>query len=474
MAGIEIKKISKNIWEIPQHGKMIVPGRIFASENLVGKIKKDETIKQICNVASLPGIVKYSIALPDAHMGYGFSVGGVAAFDIDKGIISPGGIGFDINCGVRLLSSNLSKNEFLKKRKETAIKIRKDIPSGVGRAGYFRLSEKEIKEILKDGVNWAIRNGYGEKEDAENCEDGGCLLGAEPDKVSARAVGRGRNQLGTIGAGNHFLEIQEVEEIIDEKAAEAFGIKKGKICVLIHSGSRGLGHQTCSDYIVKMEEKYGHSHLADRQLAYAPIKSRLGEDYIGAMKSAANFAFCNRQLISHLVREAFKKYFPASELKLVYDVAHNIAKQEEFEIDGKKRKLYVHRKGATRSFGKGNKAIPKKYRNIGQPIFIPGSMGTASYVLAGQNKAGKISFSSAPHGAGRELSRSYAVKNISAQKIKEQLKKKDILIEAGSVKGIAEEAPEAYKDVEEVVRVSHELGIAKKVAKLKPLAVIKG
>ncbi len=378
------------------------------------------------------------------------------------------------NCGVRLLSSNLTKKEFLKKRKELTHQIKRDIPSGVGVRGEFRLNDKEVDAVLKNGVNWAIEKGYGSKEDKENCEDSGCLDGADPSKISGKARGRGKNQLGTLGAGNHFLEIQEVEKVFDEKTAKLFGLEKGKICVLIHSGSRGLGHQTASDYILKMEKEYGFDNLPDRELVCAPIKSKLGEDYLGAMRAAANFAFTNRHLIMHQVREAFKKHFPRSELRLVYDVAHNIAKFEEFTIKGKKVKLCVHRKGATRSFGPGRKELPKKYQKAGQPIFIPGSMGTYSYVLAGTKKASEISFASTAHGAGRLLSRTYAKNNLSLDKIKKDLEDHGVYIEAESGAGILEEAPEAYKDVNEVVKVSDELGIGKIVARLKPLAVVKG
>ncbi len=472
---MEIKKISENVYELKKEGKMLVPGRVFASEKLIEKIKEDKTLEQLRNVAQLPGIVGYSLAMPDAHQGYGFSVGGVAAFDIQKGIVSPGGIGYDINCGVRLLASNLTKEEFLKKRKEITHQIKRDVPSGVGVKGEFSFKEKELDDVMKRGVVWAVENGYAMKEDAEKCEDGGCILGAEPEKVSAKAKGRGRNQLGTLGAGNHFLEIQEIDEIYDEKTAKAFGLKKkGQICVLIHSGSRGLGHQTASDYIRDMEKEYGFKQLPDRELACAPINSKLGRDYLGAMRAAANFAFVNRTLIMYQIRNAFKKYFPKSNLELVYDVAHNIAKFETFEIDGKKKELCIHRKGATRSFGKGRKELPAMYRKVGQPIFIPGSMGTYSYVLCGTNEASKISFASTAHGAGRVLSRSYAIKNLNLESIKKDLADRDIYTEAGSMKGILEEAPEAYKDVNEVVKVSDELGIGKLVVRLKPLAVVKG
>ncbi len=471
---MNIKKISENIWEIPKEGRMNVPGRIFASEKLMEKIKQDKTLEQIKNAAMLPGIVKYSIAMPDAHQGYGLCVGGVIAFNLKKGIVSPGATGYDINCGVRLLASNINKSEFLKKRKEITHQIKRDVPSGIGRGGEIKFSEKEINEILEKGVKYFVEKGIGKKEDLENCEDNGCIKGADFEKISQRAKARGKNQLGTIGAGNHFLEIQEIEEIYDEKTAKVFGLKEGKICVLIHSGSRGLGHQTCSDYLKICEKEYGINHLPDRELAYAPISSKIGQDYLGAMRAAANFAFCNRHLIAHLVKKDFSKFFPKEELKLVYDVAHNIIKFEEFEINGKKTELCVHRKGATRSFGKNRKELPKKYKKTGQPILIPGSMGTYSYVLVGTEKAREISFASTAHGAGRVLSRTEAKKNFSPESVRKELEEKNVYIEAGSIKGVVEEAPSAYKDVNEVVRVSHELGIGNLVARLKPLAVIKG
>ena len=470
----KMKKFAENIYELPKQGKMLVAGRIFASDRIFAAVE-ETCVQQVANVAQLAGIVGSSLAMPDVHSGYGFPVGGVAAFDIENGIISPGGIGYDINCGVRLLASNLDKKEFLKKRNEILNEIYKEVPSGVGKKGEFKLNEKELDLVLKEGVSWAAKKNYCTEKDLENCEDFGCIKGAEPSKVSQKAKSRGRSQLGTLGAGNHFLEVQEVERIFDEKTARIFGLEKeGQICVLIHSGSRGLGHQTASDYIRAMEKEFGFGHLPDRELACAPIKSALGQNYLGAMRAAANFAFVNRTLIMHQIRKAFKKYFPNSELGLVYDVAHNIAKFEEFEINRKTTKLCVHRKGATRSFGKGRQELPKIYQSTGQPIFIPGSMGTYSYVLVGTEKAREISFASTAHGAGRLLSRSYAVKNISRQQVQDELEQQNVIIKAGSIKGIVEEAPKAYKDVNEVVKISHELGIGNLVARLKPLGVVKG
>lgn len=474
MFKMETKKIAENIWEIPKTGKMNVHGIVFASDILMDKIKEDKTLEQVKNVAQLPGIVEKSIALPDAHQGYGFSIGGVAAFDIKTGIISPGGVGYDINCGVRLLTTNIPKKEFLKKRTEILNEIYKSIPVGVGKKSEFKLSDSELNEVLNKGANWALEKGYALPDDLDKTEDNGCIQGADSSKVSQKAKSRGRSQLGTIGAGNHFIEIQEVDTIFDKEIAKSYGLKKEQICVMIHTGSRGLGHQTASDFIQLMEKEYGFKNLPDRELICAPIESKLGKDYRVAMASAANFAFANRQLIAHQVRKSFSKFFPNAEISLVYDIAHNIAKFEEHIVNGKKMILCVHRKGATRSFGPGRKEIPKDYKSVGCPIMIPGSMGTFSYVLAGTKKAEEISFASTAHGAGRLLSRSFAINNLSSEKIKKELKDKNVEVISGSTKGILEEAPEAYKDVNEVARVSDALGIGKLVARLRPLAVTKG
>ena len=471
---MKIKKISENVWEIEKEGKMNVPAIIFASDSLMGKIKLDKTLEQAKNVAELPGIIKQVVVMPDAHQGYGLPIGGVIAFHAEKGIISPGAVGYDILCGVRLLTTNIKKSDFLKKRDQVLKELYKNIPSGVGEESELKLSDKQIDEVLQKGSHWALENGYANAEDIENTEDNGCIQGADPKKVSQKAKGRGRKQLGTLGAGNHFLEVQEIDTIHDEKIAEIFNLNKENVTVMIHTGSRGLGHQTASDYIQKMEKEYGHSHLPDRELAYAPLESELGKDYRAAMAAAANFAFTNRQLITHQIRKSLKKFFMKSKIDVVYDIAHNIAKFEEFTIDGKKQTLCVHRKGATRSFGPGRKEIPEKYRKIGCPIFIPGSMGTYSYVLVGTKKAEEISFASTAHGAGRLLSRTYAKNNITPEHLQQELKEHNVAIKAGSIKGLLEEAPEAYKDVNEVVRVSHELGIGNLVARLKPLAVMKG
>ena len=453
---------------------MLAPAFVFASPSMFLAMQKDKTLEQIKNIAKLPGLVGAVYAMPDAHQGYGFPIGGVAAFDLEKGIISPGGVGYDINCGVRLLVSDISLKEFMLKRKEIMNSLGKNIPSGVGTKSKLSLTNKEIEIVLRDGVKWAVEKGFATKDDLNHIEDNGCIDGADASKVSQKARGRGLNQAGSLGAGNHFLEVQVVEKIFNEKLAKFYGIKKDTICVLIHSGSRGLGHQVASDYIKKMEDKYGFDKLPDRELACAPIKSELGKDYLAAMACAANFGFVNRQLLTFRLREIFTVFFPKKELKLVYDVAHNIAKIEEHFINGKKQRVCVHRKGATRSFGPGRKEIPADYRKVGQPIFIPGSMGTYSYVLCGTSEAEKLTFASTAHGAGRLLSRSFASKNITAEHLKKELDEHDVILEAGSLKGAVEEAPEAYKDVNEVVRVSHELGIGKIVARLKPLGVVKG
>ncbi len=471
---VSVKKLAENMWEIKATKKMRVPGIIFASDALMEKIKTDKTLEQVSNVAQLPGIVEKSLAMPDAHMGYGFSIGGVAAFDAKEGIISPGGVGYDINCGVRLVMTNLSKETFLPKREQLMQTLTELVPSGVGRTSAFMYDDKTLKQILETGTAWAVKEKLATKADQDKTEDTGCIAGADANKVSQKARARGRAQLGTLGAGNHFLELQVVETIYDKDTAKTFGLKEGNVCLMIHTGSRGLGHQVASDYIHKMEKEYGHAHLPDRELISAPIQSRLGKEYRAAMAAAANFAFVNRQIVHHQVRTAFSKHFEQSKCNLVYDIAHNIAKFEEFTIDGKKKTLCVHRKGATRSFGPGRKELPLAYQQTGCPIFIPGSMGTHSYVLAGTRKARSLSFASTAHGAGRVMSRSNAMQTLSASNVRKELKDYDVHLAAGSDKGIVQEAPQAYKDVNEVVRVSHEVGIGTMVARLKPIGVIKG
>jgi tRNA-splicing ligase RtcB (3'-phosphate/5'-hydroxy nucleic acid ligase) len=470
---IEIKKISEFEWEIPKTGKMLVPGKIFASEKLITDMKRDITFNQVRNVATLPGILKASIAMPDAHQGYGMEIGGVAAFDLEKGVISPGMTGFDINCGIRILVTDIKTEDFIKKKKEVLHSVYRSVPSGVGKGHKKKLDFKDIDEILVKGAEWAVENGYGKKEDLEKCEESGRMPGANPEDVSQRAKARGLPQLGTLGSGNHFLEFQNTDEIFDEKIAKVFGLKKGYITIMIHCGSRGLGHQVASDYMKLIEDKYGWPE-EDRELSSAPINSELGKKYYSAMAGAVNFALCNRQMIMHYVQEQIKYYFPNAKTSLVYDVCHNISKLEEHNVDGKTKTVLVVRKGATRAFGPGRKELPKIYKETGQPIILPGSMGTSSYVLVGTKKAEEISFGSTAHGAGRVESRSQALRELRGEDVKKQLNDKGIDVEAGSWQGLAEEAPQVYKDIDEVVRVSHEAGIGKLVAKVIPIAVMKG
>lgn len=472
---VEIKKINEYEWEIPKTGKMKVPVRIFASEKLLDKMKEDETFKQAMDVAKLKGIQKASYVMPDGHMGYGFSIGGVAAMNLENGVISPGGIGFDINCGIRILTTNLTKKQILSKKKDMIHQISRDVPKGIGKGSVVKLDKNEIKEILETGAKWAVKNGYGRKEDLERTEDYGCLEGANAEDVSERAIARGLPQLGSLGSGNHFLEIQEVDEIYDKEIAKKFGItEKGQITIGIHCGSRGLGHQVASDYIKLIEEKYGWKDLPDRELINAPINSDLGQKYLSAMRCAANFAYCNRQMIMEWTRKAVKIFFPEAKLDLIYDVCHNIAKIEEHTVDGKEKEVLIMRKGATRSFGPGRKELPSIYKETGQPVLLPGTMGTASYILVGTEESEELSFSSTAHGAGRVMSRHAAMRTQRLEDVKKELQEKGIDVEAGSWKGLVEEAPSVYKDIDEVVRVSDKLGIGRLVAKLKPIAVMKG
>ncbi|USN45737.1 MAG: RtcB family protein [Candidatus Woesearchaeota archaeon] len=471
------KKISDFAYTIEKTGSMNVPVKIIASEKLMDKMLQDNCITQGIHVATLPGIKGWSVMMPDAHQGYGFSIGGVAAIDCEHGCISPGGIGFDINCGVRLLASNLKKEDVQQKIDPLLNALFRLIPPGVGAKSLYRLTDKELEDVLRNGATWAVKANIGLQEDLECCEESGTMPEADPTKVSQKAKSRGRGQLGTLGAGNHFLEIQYVEEIFDQDIAKTFGITEvGQVVIMIHTGSRGLGHQVCSDYLRKMEEAFPDiiASLPEKDLIYAPAKSPLAKEYYGAMCAAANFAWTNRHVIGHQVRKAFKSVFPESNLQTIYDVAHNIAKKEEHVADGKPFTAWVHRKGATRAFGPKRKEIPERYRNVGQPIFIPGSMGTASYVLVGTEKAMQESFGSTAHGAGRMMSRVQANKNWSGEEIKADLAKEHIIVKAKSWRGISEEAPLAYKDVDEVVKVSHDAGIGSLVAKLKPMGVVKG
>jgi len=471
----KLRKIEKNIYEIPKSGKMLVPGRIFASEKLMESISQDKTLEQVKNVAMLSGIQKYSLAMPDAHQGYGFSIGGVAAFDLKEGIISPGGVGYDINCGVNMLVTNLPIEKFLKKRTQLLEEIYKNVPSGVGSKGKIRVTKDILMEVLSKGSKWAVSQGYGIKTDIEKTEENGCMPKADPHLVSERALQRGMPQLGSLGAGNHFIEVQKIDQIFDEDITKKFSLDKNHVTIMIHTGSRGLGHQVASDYIKEMENKYGFKDLPDRELINAPIQSDLGQKYYAAMSAATNYAFTNRQLIMHWVRESFNKIFDDVKLDLVYSLCHNVAKFEKHKINNKVKEVCVHRKGATRAFGPEREELPKIYQKTGQPILLPGSMGTASYVLVGTKKAEEISFSSTAHGAGRVMSRHAALKQFRGEKVKNQLKKeKDIEIKAGSWKSLAEEAPLTYKNIHNVVEVSHELGIGNKVVRVVPLACIKG
>jgi tRNA-splicing ligase RtcB len=473
---MELKKINEFTWQISKSGNMKVPAVVYASEKLLNQIKQDKTLEQLKNVACLKGIQKHAAVMPDAHQGYGFPIGGVAAFDMDEGIISPGGVGYDINCGVRLMRTDLDLKKFESKKSEVLNEIFNKVPAGVGKGGLTKVSKDVLLEVLKKGAKWAVENGYGRKEDLDRIEENGMMKDADPSKVSDRAVARGMPQLGTLGAGNHFVEIQKVDKIFDKETAKIFGInKEGQITVMVHTGSRGLGHQVASDYIQKMENKYGFENLPDRELINAPINSDLGQDYYKAMCSAINFAFANRQMIMHWTRESFKEVFGSDEgIDLVYGVCHNIAKFEKHKIDGKQKMVCIHRKGATRSFGPGREEIPELYRKLGQPVLIPGSMGTASYVLVGTTKAEEISFGSTAHGAGRVMSRHAALRQKRGEQVVKDLAAKGIEVKGASWKGIAEEMPEAYKDIDEVVRVSDGIGIGKAVARLVPLEVMKG
>ncbi len=459
---------------------MKVPIRIFANEALLSKMTTDRTIWQATNVASMPGIVGHAVVLPDGHEGYGFPVGCVAAMDAKEGMISPGGVGYDINCGVRLVRTNLMESDVRPQIKELVTDLFNSIPSGVGSKGAIRLSQSQLDEVLVRGVQWAIDNGYGTSEDAEACEESGQMENADPNKVSDRARKRGAPQLGSLGSGNHFLELQRVEEVHDEEAAKRMGIEKGHITILIHCGSRGFGHQVCSDYLRTSERalaKY-NIKLADRELACVPNNSEEGESYRKAMFSALNFAWSNRQMITHWTRKSFERVLKQSEsdleMNLVYDVAHNIAKVENHKIDGKERSVVVHRKGATRAFPANRDEVPKKYRDLGQPVFIPGSMGTSSWILLGQPNSMNLTFGSTAHGAGRMMSRTKARKSFTESQVKKSLSDKGIFVKSLTRDGVVEETPQAYKDVNAVVHVSHELGIATKVAKLVPIGVIKG
>jgi tRNA-splicing ligase RtcB (3'-phosphate/5'-hydroxy nucleic acid ligase) len=473
----DFKKISPYVWELGKDFRagMSVPARIYATEKMLQHLLNERAVEQLVNMATLPGVEKYVMAMPDVHQGYGFPIGGVAAMRADDGIISPGGVGYDINCGVRCLVSQYSRHELKKKIEKLANQMQREVPSGVGREGIINLSSSQMNEVLDSGVKWAKKNGYASDQDEDVIEEHGSYAAADAKCVSDEAKYRGSKQLGTLGAGNHFVEIQEVVEVFDEEVAKNFGIFLQQVVITIHTGSRGLGHQVCTDYVRLMNQKSNglNIELPDRELICSSFSSDIGQQYFHAMAAAANFAWTNRQIITHHIRGAWQRVLGSNDknrLDLVYDVAHNMAKLEVH--DGKK--FIVHRKGATRAFAPGHSELPEKYQSTGQPIFIPGSMGTFSYVLAGTREAMQKTFGSTCHGAGRSMSRMKAKKSIDYGQLNARLKKYGVVVRANSRKGLVEEAPEAYKNIENVVEVVSQCNIAKKIAKLKPLAVIKG
>ncbi|HAT6976881.1 TPA: RNA-splicing ligase RtcB [Legionella pneumophila] len=471
-----LKKINDFEWQIPQHGKMLVPGVIFASEQLILDMDM-KVYEQLSNVATLPGIVSSAYAMPDAHWGYGFPIGGVAAFDPDEGgVISAGGVGFDISCGVRLLSTGLKRDQLELVKVSLADALFAHIPAGVGSRSGIHLTIKQLDDMMRGGAHWAVKQGYGELADLERIEDRGCVEGAIPDFVSEQAKKRQKNEMGTLGSGNHYLEVQEVKQIYCSETATALNLNKGDIVVSIHCGSRGLGHQIGTDYLRSMviESQHYGIRLADKELACAPIHSKLGEKYLGAMRAGINCALANREIITHFMRNVFQDILPGTQIDLIYDVSHNTCKEEFHEVDGKKRRLFVHRKGATRALGPGHPQLPKSVSHIGQPVIIGGSMGTSSYVLAGVKGSEQKSFSSACHGAGRAMSRHQAMKKWNGKDIADKLAQQGILIRSGSYRGVAEEAPGAYKDVHSIVDAAEMSGLAKKVAKLIPVICVKG
>jgi len=478
-----LKKVDDYRWEIPTSYKpgMRVPGLVFADERMLRQIVEEQALEQVANVATLPGIVQYSLAMPDIHWGYGFPVGGVAGFDLDEGIISPGSIGFDINCGVRLIRTNLRAEQVREKLQLIVDRLFAAVPSGIGSTGRIKVDMRHIDDVLSGGAKWAVKNGYGWPEDLEMIEAGGALEAADPDAVSQAAKQRGRGQIGTLGSGNHFLEVQVVDQVYDREAAQAMEIaEEGQVVVFVHCGSRGLGHQVCTDYL-RTADRSAREHgitLVDRQLACMPFKSPEGQEYLSAMSAAANFAWANRQMIMHWVREAFSSVFAQSAeslgMHLVYDVAHNIGKVEEYEVNGQQKPLVVHRKGATRAFPPGHPEIPAKYKRIGQPVLIPGDMGRYSFIAVGTEEAMRLSFGSTCHGAGRVMGRKQAVRTLAGVDVAEQLRQQGILVRAQDRGLLAEEAPAAYKDVADVVGVCQAVGISRRVARARPLGVVKG
>lgn len=473
---MELRRINELTWEIPREGGMLVPGRIFANEGLMEAVRRDRASDQVANVAHLPGIVEASFAMPDIHWGYGFPIGGVAATRVSDGVVSPGGVGFDICCGVRLLGSGIDESEFAARRDQIMAELDRRIPRGVGKGAVAPGSL--IEDVLRDGAAAALRNGYGNERDLQRCEEYGTSEGANPAEITEKAVARGMSQLGSLGAGNHFLEVQVVDQVLDEETAGVFGLATGMVVVMIHCGSRGLGHQTCTDQLRAMGNAMSKHHIdvPDRQLACVPVRSREGEAYLGAMAAAANFAWANRHILAHETREAFATGIGASAddlgMDLVFDVAHNLAKVESHEVSAKTTEVCVHRKGATRAFGPGHPDLPEDLRPVGQPVLVPGSMGTASWVLKGTG--GNPAFGSAAHGAGRLMSRKQAKSKSSGADVRKGLEHEGISVRPGSVKLLSEEAPYAYKDVDEVVSVCEGAGLASRVARLRPLGVVKG
>ncbi|RKX46771.1 MAG: RNA-splicing ligase RtcB [Thermotogae bacterium] len=473
---MKIRKLGKYKWMIEKEGNMKVPAVIFTDEESIESEELQNAAQQIANVATLSGIVRYAVAMPDIHWGYGFPIGGVAAFDTDEGIISPGGVGFDINCGVRLLTVDIPADEILPKLELLADAIFRSVPVGVGSRRHERYPKKVLEQVCLKGAQWAVEEGFGQEEDLQHIEDGGRLKEVDPDAVSDRAYERGSDELGTLGSGNHFMEIQRVERVYDREAAVFLGIVENTVTVMIHSGSRGFGHQIATDYITLMRNQLkGHNaDLPDRQLINAPFRHPVGQRYYKAMCCAANYAFANRQMITYYVRQAFASVFPGAKLKVVYDVAHNVAKVEEHEVDGERLKLVVHRKGATRAFGPGNSTLSGIFRNLGQPVLIPGDMGTASYVLLGTKEAEKEAFGTTAHGAGRRLGRKEAKRRLSLSQVMKEMRERKIVVRSASKGTLIEEAPEAYKDVDRVVEITEAAGLSKRVVRLVPLAVIKG
>ncbi len=476
----QLEKIDDYRWRVPRSTKdgMLTDAVIYADERLLRDILRDQSIEQAINVAMLPGIVGSSLAMPDIHQGYGFPIGGVAATLPDEGgVVSPGGVGFDINCGVRLLSSTLTREEVGPKIRDLVNQLFRDVPSGAGRGGQIHVSYQDLNKVLEHGVAWMVEHGYGRPEDLPVCEESGAIDGADPGAVSDRAKKRGLSQIGTLGSGNHFLEVQYVEKVFEPEIAQVLGLYENEVVVLIHSGSRGLGHQVCTDFLRDMDEamrRYG-INLPDRQLACVPVHSKEGQAYLGAMRASANFAWANRQGITHFTRQAFKRIFgEKEELRVVYDVCHNIAKLERHQVGGRDRKVMVHRKGATRAFPVGRPEVPEVYKSCGQPVLIPGSMGTASYVLVGAEGAMQQTFGTTCHGAGRVMSRTAARKSEFAENAKQRLEDQGIIVRSETRDGITEEIPEAYKDIDAVINVVHNAGLSKRVARLKPMGVIKG